>query len=153
VKVLQIAHSSVSIVGKAEQECSNHITNRVLIPLNYLGKYLDCFKVTLNNRTVARDALLQAIKDENECKRQLEMIQNNPVVASNLAGPDASEARVVREESINRAKLGLVEAENKYESKKSEEEVITKSIRNECRRLEDMQRKRILVSILAMFDF
>lgn len=163
-------------VARIEQETMTRLMSDVAIPLNYLGRFIESFRVSLQQRHLVQDQLIQAHKEENERKKKVEVLlsQSRSITSSstNVASssvtsspnttawkqstirsgyPDESlthsfDEMKLKEEEVNVAKLSLVEAENIVEQRKLEEADITQVLRGESAHISLVQRRNVLVS-------
>ena len=150
VKVLQNASSILSSISKAEQESIDRSISRVVIPINYLGKYSDGFRMTLQQHTALLDDLNQAFRNEVNAKQKLDQATKASLTQSDPRQPSIEGKAELGNEinPLDQAKLNLAEAEYAYDQKKHEEEVMTQSVRTECFRIENMEKKNVMVSFI-----
>lgn len=74
VRILQISHDKMTQVARIEQETMTRLMSDVAIPLNYLGRFIESFRVSLQQRHLVQDQLIQAHKEENERKKKVEVL-------------------------------------------------------------------------------
>lgn len=86
VKILQLSHDSLAAVGRIEQDSFVQLSNSVSIPMNYLARYGDCFRLALSNLYQVQDQLIETVKEETQRKKHLENLQAGIFTTSRNGG-------------------------------------------------------------------
>lgn len=79
-------------VARIEQETLQRLTGEVAMPLGYLARFTESFRITAQNRHAVQDQLILAHKEELERKKKLELLlsQTRAMPSSSSSTPPIS---------------------------------------------------------------
>jgi hypothetical protein len=172
VRIFQHSNDTISKINKFHSESIEKQGIAVQTPLSYISRYVDCYKIALNQRDnmlfslkeaydleqdaklkleelTAQDQISFSLEENSfysECKSEDDINQDYiPVIFNNNASQVNSSSKE-GEIAINTAKLFLAKQEDNYERLKINENKVTKRVHMESKRL-DKKEKRILMVI------
>jgi hypothetical protein len=134
-------------LGRSQSEALDEQFIAAQTPIVYLGRYMQAYHSSASQRGSALEGLRVTQRKEFECKKSVDMLLATSSAPQNSNQQSSSPSSTTyNEELLNTAKLELAGAEDSSEAAKELEAEVTGRLRAEGRRLEAVEKKRLLVS-------
>eukprot|EP01038_Epipyxis_sp_PR26KG_P020160 gene20160-28534_t len=141
VRILSCSNIYYDKITKSQLESLQRQHINVLIPMSYLGRYLESYQVALNQRMQAIESVQISYKNEENARKHVDfLLNNNNNNMNNNNNYNKDELNV----NITNAKLQLADAEDKHEEAKLVESDIANTIKDDSIRLMVVEKKQLL---------
>jgi hypothetical protein len=174
IKALQRSSSLFAAISQFQQEKLDRSILTISIPVAFLGRYVENYKVAIVQHSSSVEALNQAYIREENSRKRVESLLNQQRALGLPISPAVTAPIIMKEvddeedyESIqssslemnefqqasNEAQLELCRAETNCDEMKIEEQRLLGYLRKESRRLQFVERHQMLVSLSILMNY